>query len=151
MSDIRDRITEVRKMRLGDVADNSRNWRLHPERQRRALREVYGQVGWAGVPLAYFSEREGGGLTFVDGHLRKEESPDLVVNVAVTDLDDAEADVLLATYDPLAGLAEVDVAALAGLSESVEVDLAGFWPEGELEALVVGMGVEEQAFFYIRP
>lgn len=136
---VRDRITQIRKIRLSDIAHNARNWHLHPDRQRQALQEVYNQVGWAGVPLVYHSEREGG-LTFIDGHLRKEHSPDLVVNVAVLDLDDAEADVLLATYDPLSGLAGVDVEALAALSETVEVDLAGFWAEGELEALLGEVG-----------
>ena len=136
---IQDRISEIRKMRLGDIADNSHNWRLHPERQRKALSEVYKKVGWAGMPLVYFSEREGK-LTFIDGHLRKEETPDLTVRVAVTDLNDAEADILLSTYDPLGRLAEVNVDALAELEKSVgEVKLEDFWPVGELETLLKGL------------
>lgn len=141
---IQDRISEIRKMRLGDIADNSRNWRLHPERQRKALSEAYKKVGWAGMPLVYFSEREGK-LTFIDGHLRKEETPDLTVRVAVTDLNDAEADILLSTYDPLGRLAEVNVDALAELEKSVgEVKLEDFWPVGELETLLKGLNGNDE-------
>ena len=140
---IQDRISEIRKMRLGDIADNSHNWRLHPEYQRKALGEIYKQVGWAGVPLVYFSEREGK-LTFVDGHLRKEETPDLVVRVAVMDLDDAEADILLSAYDPLGRLAEVNVDALAELEKSAKVKLEDFWPVGELETLLKGLNGDDE-------
>ncbi len=141
---IQDRISEIRKMRLGDIADNSHNWRLHPERQRKALSEVYKKVGWAGMPLVYFSEREGK-LTFIYGHLRKEETPDLTVRVAVTDLNDAEADILLSTYDPLGRLAEVNVDALAELEKSVgEIELEDFWPVGELETLLKGLNGNDE-------
>ena len=140
---IQDRISEIRKMRLGDIADNSRNWRLHPERQRKALSEAYKKVGWAGMPLVYFSEREGK-LTFIDGHLRKEETPDLTVRVAVTDLNDAEADILLSTYDPLGRLAEVNVDALAELEKSIDIDLGDFWPVGELETLLKGLNGNDE-------
>ncbi len=142
-TDIQDRISEIRKMRLGDIADNSHNWRLHPERQRKALSEVYKKVGWAGMPLVYFSEREGK-LTFIDGHLRKEETPDLTVRVAVTDLNDTEADILLSTYDPLGRLAEVNVDALAELEKSIEVKLEDFWPIGELETLLKGLNGDDE-------
>ncbi len=140
---VKDRISEIRKMRLGDIADNSHNWRLHPERQRKALSKVYEQVGWAGVPLVYFSEREGG-LTFVDGHLRKDESPDLTVRVAVMDLNDTEADILLSTYDPLGGLAEVDIGALAKLEKSIDIRLEDFWPVGELDTLLKGLNEDKE-------
>jgi hypothetical protein len=105
--DIRDRITAVEKMRLGDIADNPRNPKTHPKRQGEAIRGVVSEVGWAGVPLVYSSERLGR-LAFVDGHLRKREFPDLTVNVALTDLTDQEADYLLLTFDPIAALAEQD-------------------------------------------
>ena len=142
-SNIQDRISEIRKMRLGDIADNSHNWRLHPEYQRKALGEIYKKVGWAGMPLVYFSEREGK-LTFIDGHLRKEETPDLTVRVAVTDLNDAEADILLSTYDPLGRLAEVNVDALAELEKSIDIDLGDFWPVGELETLLKGLNGDDE-------
>jgi len=94
-------------MRLGDVAANPRNPKTHPARQAAALQGVVREVGWAGVPLAYYSARNGGAMTFVDGHLRGQEFPDATVRVAVTDLDDAAADLLLLTFDPLAQMAAV--------------------------------------------
>lgn len=103
---IRDRIIDVQSMKLGDIADNPRNPKTHPKRQGEAIRGVVKEVGWAGVPLVYKSERLNGNLAFVDGHLRKREFPELEVRVAVTDLSDSEADLLLLTYDPIAQMAE---------------------------------------------
>lgn len=120
MPDLRDRITDVVEMRLGDVAANPRNPKTHPARQAAALQGVVREVGWAGVPLAYYSERNGGRLTFVDGHLRGQEFPDATVRVAVTDLDDAGADLLLLTFDPLAELAEVEKEKAAALFGDVQ-------------------------------
>lgn len=120
MSDLRDRITSVVEMRLGDVAANPRNPKTHPERQAEALQGVVREVGWAGVPLAYYSERNGGRLTFVDGHLRATQFPDAMVRVAVTDLDDAAADLLLLTFDPLAQMAEVEKEKAAALFGDVQ-------------------------------
>ena len=105
---IHDRITDIIPMRLGDVNDNPRNPKTHPSRQGRAIRGVVSQIGWAGVPLVYRSTWLNGALTFVDGHLRKREFPDARVRVAITDLTDAEADMLLLTYDPIAQLAETN-------------------------------------------
>lgn len=120
MSDLRDRITGVVEMRLGDVANNPRNPKTHPARQAEALHGVVREVGWAGVPLAYYSARNGGRLTFVDGHLRAAQFPDATVRVAVTDLDDAEADLLLLTFDPLAQMAEVEKEKAAALFGDVQ-------------------------------
>ena len=39
----------------------------------------------------------------VDGHLRAETTPDAIVPVLVLDVDEAEADKILLTLDPLAG------------------------------------------------
>lgn len=105
-NDVRDRIIDVKTIKLGDIADNPRNPKNHPKRQGEAIRGVVKEVGWAGVPLVYKSERLNGNLAFVDGHLRKREFPDLAVRVAITDLTDSEADLLLLTYDPIAQMAE---------------------------------------------
>jgi len=118
--DWRDRIVEVREERLGDVAGHPQNPKVHPGRQAEALRGVVREIGWAGVPLAYYSERNGGRLTFLDGHLRGAQFPEQQVRVAVTDPNDAEADLFLLTFDPLAQMAEVDKEHAAALFASVE-------------------------------
>jgi hypothetical protein len=70
---IRDRIQDFRRVAARDLLDNDGNPRLHPQAQRDALRGVLEQVGIAGALVAYDSERNGGKLTLIDGHLRKQD------------------------------------------------------------------------------
>jgi hypothetical protein len=63
-------------------------------------------VGIAGVLLTYRSARNGGQLTLIDGELRSTSYPETLWPCAILDVTDAEADLLLATQDPLAALAE---------------------------------------------
>lgn len=115
---IRNRVREVRTMRLGDLRPHPGNWRAHPQAQRDAMRGVLEELGWAGVVLAYEPE-DGGGLMTLDGHLRAEEAPDLEVSVAVLDIKDREAAYLLATHDPLSALADANSVALDALLRDV--------------------------------
>jgi len=116
-----DRVVELVRVRAGDLAENPKNWRRHPERQRAALRGLLREIGYADALLA---RRDGEGLILIDGHLRKSLSDDQIVPVLVLDLDEREADTLLATLDPLAALAEADPGALAALLEDVETSSA---------------------------
>ena len=61
-----------------------------------------------------------GALELIDGHLRAETTPDQIVPVLVLDVTEEEADQLLATLDPLAGMAGQDKRALAELLGGVE-------------------------------
>jgi hypothetical protein len=115
---IRDRIKELRRVPARDLLDNEGNPRRHPQAQRDALRGVLEQVGIAAALVAYPSEQNGGKLTLIDGHLRKQDF-DLDWPVLVLDVTDAEADLLLATHDPLAALAEYDRPKLEALLEEV--------------------------------
>ena len=112
---IRDRVKELRRVRASDLADNGNNWRLHPQHQRDALRGLLNDIGFAGAELTYHSARNAGRLTLIDGHLRKAEAGDAEIPCLVTDLNDAEADLLLLTYDPIAAMAEADKGALDAL------------------------------------
>lgn len=58
----------------------------------------------------------------IDGHLRKDTTPDEVVPVLILDVSEEEADVILATLDPLASLAQPDPERIKALIESVRVD-----------------------------
>jgi hypothetical protein len=118
-SRIRDRIIEFRRVPAAELQDNQRNWRIHPYAQRLALSESLERVGIADALIAYYSERNGGRLTLIDGHLRREEHDDLDWPVLVTDLTDSEADLLLATLDPIAGMAEVAEEPLTDLLEDL--------------------------------
>jgi len=105
-STIRDRIRELRRVRAADLLPNPKNWRRHPKAQANALRDLLAEIGYADALLA--REVADGRLMLIDGHLRAETTPDLDVPVLILDLDEAEADKLLLTLDPLASLAESD-------------------------------------------
>lgn len=103
---IRDRIKEFIRIPAKDLAHNPRNWRRHPKDQRKALRIVLGEIGFAGATLVRETED---GYMLIDGHLRQEEvDPDMMVPVLVTDLTEEEADTVLWTFDPLGALADTD-------------------------------------------
>jgi hypothetical protein len=67
-------------------------------------------------------ETDDDALELIDGHLRAEATPDELVPVLVLDLTEQEADMLLATHDPLAAMAKTDADALAGLLDDLKVD-----------------------------
>jgi hypothetical protein len=115
---VRDRIKDFRRVRASELRPNAKNWRTHPDEQKDALRGVLAEIGYADALLA--RELPDGHLELIDGHLRAETTPDAMVPVLVLDVSEAEADVILATLDPLAGLAGRDESALASLLETVE-------------------------------
>jgi ParB-like chromosome segregation protein Spo0J len=103
---IRDRIKEFRRVKASELMPNPKNWRTHPQEQRDALKGVLAEVGMAGAVLA--RETETGDLMLIDGHLRVETTGDAEIPVLVLDVNEAEADLLLATHDPLGAMAEID-------------------------------------------
>jgi hypothetical protein len=115
---VRDRIKDFRRVPARELLDHDGNPRRHPQAQRDALRGVLEQVGVADALIAYHSQRNGGRLTLVDGHLRKQDY-DLDWPTLILDVDDAEADLLLASHDPLAALAEYDRPKLDALLQKV--------------------------------
>jgi hypothetical protein len=115
---IRDRIKEFRRVPARDLLDHDGNPRRHPQAQRDALRGVLEQVGIADALVAYQSERNGGKLTLIDGHLRRQDF-DLDWPTLILDVTDEEADLLLATHDPLGALAEYDRPRLDALLQEV--------------------------------
>jgi hypothetical protein len=117
---IRDRIKELRRVRARDLLPNPKNWRVHPEVQRRALRAQLKDIGYADALIA--RELPDGRLQLIDGHLRAETTPDELVPVLVLDVTEEEADKLLATLDPLAAMAESDAERLGALLETVRSD-----------------------------
>jgi DNA modification methylase len=113
----RDRIRELRRVPARQLLPNPKNWRTHPKSQREALQGLLAEVGYADALLA--REREDGRLELIDGHLRAETSPDMDVPVLVLDVTEAEANVLLASIDPLAALAGADAKKLEELLSGV--------------------------------
>lgn len=79
------------------------------------------EIGYADALLA---RETPDGLQLLDGHARAETTPDAIVPVLILDVNDAEADKLLATLDPLAAMATVDSAKLEDLLSTIETQSA---------------------------
>jgi len=116
---IRDRVVELRRVRAGDLHPNPKNWRTHPRAQQEALRGILAEVGYADALLARATPD---GLQLIDGHLRAEITPDVEVPVLILDVNEAEADKLLLSLDPLAAMAEGDADSLRALLAQVKTD-----------------------------
>lgn len=128
----RDRIIGTVRVRGDRLLPHPKNWRLHPENQRDAIRGVLSDLGVArsltGVPASPVAlaevrslttpaeraawatafERGTGDVLLLDGHLRAEEIRDQPLPVELLDLDEREQAELLATFDPIGDLAKMD-------------------------------------------
>ncbi|MBI1213581.1 MAG: hypothetical protein GC190_19155 [Alphaproteobacteria bacterium] len=115
----RNRITEVRHMRASDLLKNKKNWRFHPDAQRSALTGILEKIGIVGALLGRDTKD---GVELINGHLRQDLDPQQFWTVLITDLSDAEVDMVLATHDPLASLAVTDDNALSDLLKELAVE-----------------------------
>ena len=119
---IKDRIKELRRVKASELRANPKNWRTHPIAQKDALEGILSTVGYADALIA---RETSDGLELIDGHLRAKTTPDEEVPVLVLDITEKEADLLLATLDPLGTLAGRDELKLKELLEGIESDSAG--------------------------
>ena len=119
---MKNRIKAHRRVRAGDLVPHELNPRVHTEVQRAALQALYDEIGFARSLLAY--ELPDGRLKLIDGHLRRELTPDEELDVEVLDVNDTEARALLLAIDPLAQLAGYDDQLLQALREQAEKDSA---------------------------
>lgn len=115
---VRDRVKELRRVRASDLVPNPRNWREHPDIQRRALESLLAEIGYADALLAREDEQSGK-IMLIDGHLRAETTPDALVPVLILDVTPEEADKLLVTLDPLAAMAKTNEDRLAEILRDV--------------------------------
>lgn len=135
---IRNRVKSLRMVPASDLRPNPKNWRTHPDAQKNALKGILAEVGMADAVLA--RELPDGSLMLIDGHLRAETLGDGDVPVLILDVNEAEADKLLATLDPLAAMAGKDaeqLAALLGTLNSQDDNLAALvWPDYIIDPLL---------------
>ena len=117
---VRDRIREFRRVPARTLRPNPRNWRTPPRRQQDAMRGMLAYVGFADALLV--RELPDGALDLIDCHLRAETTPDMDVPVLVLDVDDNEANTLLALLDPLSSLAGTDEKLLGDLVRGISTE-----------------------------
>jgi len=120
MVDWKNRIVETADMAVKDLKANPKNWRKHPQAQQNALAGVLDAVGWV-APVIF--NRQTGHL--IDGHLRLElavKRKEKTLPVSVVDLSPDEEAMILATFDPIAAMAEADKVMMADLLKSIETE-----------------------------
>src|ERR1700720_1358686 len=130
MNEIRNRIKGHRKVRAGDLVPHEWNFRGHPGVQKAALGAIYREVGFARSLLAF--ELPDGRLKLIDGHLRRDLDPDMLVDVEVLDVTEEEARKLLLTIDPLAALARTQEEIhdrLREITPTDDAELQAVWQE----------------------
>lgn len=98
---------------------NPGNWRIHSDKQRRAINSVLTEIGW--VTGVIENVRSG---NLIDGHARIEEAlkhdPDVLVPYLKVDLSPEEEKKILAVLDPIGDLATPDSEKLQEILDSVQ-------------------------------
>lgn len=118
--EIRNRIVEVIQVPASSLRDCPWNWRTHEKEQKEALGALLKEVGYAGVLLV--RKLDDGTYMLIDGHCRKEVMGKNKVWIAVTDLDEKEANLLLAAYDPISTMAGKDDEKLTKLLKNISTE-----------------------------
>ena len=118
----------------GTLAPNPRNYRQHPEKQKKILDAILSEVGWAGVAL--YNETTG---RLIDGHARQEWAIQhgCAMPVLIGAWTEAEEVKILATLDPISAMAEQVDATYRELLLEIETeseDLRG-WADSLLHEL----------------
>ena len=101
---MKDRIKSLKRIPASTLIPHPLNHRTHPDHQKRVLQGLLEEVGWADALIVRETPE---GYHILDGHLRSEMTTGKVPCLVV-DLDDHEADLLLATHDHVTGLAGID-------------------------------------------
>jgi len=113
MPKYRNRIKAFRTVNARDIRENEQNPRRHNAAQADALKGLLEDVGL--VDVLKVVETEDGELILVDGHLRRDLVGSGTVQVAVLDLDERETKQVLAHFDQVGNMADVDAQAMDAL------------------------------------
>lgn len=116
----RNRIVGSGEEAPAQLLPNPLNWRTHPKEQRRVLAGSLEAVGW--VQQVIVNKHTG---HLVDGHARVAEAlerGETTMPVLYVDLTAEEEQLVLATLDPIAGLATADAEKLGELVGGISVD-----------------------------
>lgn len=135
--EVANRVTALEYIKGSELRPHPKNPRKHPDGQIKALEGALSQVGISDALVVY--RAEDGVMTLIDGHCRGEHWADVEWPCIVLDVTDQEADFILATLDPLTGMASIDDGKMQRLLESVEFECTDL-----LEALVGLAPMEEE-------
>jgi hypothetical protein len=114
---------------------NPQNWRVHPRFQQDVLSATLDQVGW--IQRVIVNRSTG---FIVDGHLRVTlamRHGESEIPVEYVELTPDEEALVLATLDPIAGLAVADDAKLRELMAEIEND------DAAIQAMIAQMAEDE--------
>ena len=140
---VRERVAGLVRLPKSRLKPNPRNWRLHPENQRRALRGILEDVGNVDallvrpedpaaleslrklkrgdtIAFAAWAESYRGSYMLADGHMRLEEIDADELSALVLDIDEHEEAEVLATLDPITNMAKADTEVFANLIADIE-------------------------------
>ena len=126
------RITRYGEEAPDQLLANDKNWRTHPQAQQDALEGALRKVGI--VQNVVVNERSG---RMIDGHLRVQmaiSSGQPTVPITYVDLSDEEEALILATIDPVTGLAGTDQKLLDSLITDIRLSDLG---------MELGMGLND--------
>ena len=117
------RITRYGEEAPDQLLANDKNWRVHPKAQQDALEGALRKVGI--VQNVVVNERSG---KMIDGHLRVQmaiSSGQPTVPITYVNLSDEEEALILATIDPVTGLAGTDQELLDSLITDIRLSDLG--------------------------
>ena len=117
---MKDRVKEFKRIPASELIPNEKNWRRHPREQVQAFQEIIDEVGFADVVIV---REVDGGYELIDGHMRTGMLQDETLPAIVLDLTDEEAEIILATMDPLGAMAKSNDDKLDELISELDVDL----------------------------
>lgn len=142
--EIKNRIIGSGNEPLDNILFNPRNWRIHPLNQQNALKGVLEEVGW--VQNVIVNQRTG---NLIDGHLRcqlAQREGANTIPVLYVDLSEEEEALILATLDPIAGMAATDKQKLEELMNEIESTNQGV--QQLIEDIAIDKGIIEPQIDY---
>lgn len=113
---IRQRIIETKLVPASELKRHPLNFRTHPGDQRRDVSELLTKIGQ--VSPLIVRRLPDGSLVLIDGHLRADIADDKLILVAITDLTEEEANIVLAMLDYTASQATINPELVKILAEN---------------------------------
>lgn len=124
----RDRNIGMEQVRVGDLVEHPKNFRVHSDDQKAVFGQLVQELGFFGTPDVFRNKK--GKLQLIDGHMRKEYlieeyGEDAMVAVNVTDFTEEEALVALVTHDAIGAMAGNDPDRVTALLNKLESEDGG--------------------------